>query len=210
MELNESDILVNILQNRLSHNKEEHEIIMSTTYPAMRFKTGGLDVILCIRGYREPNRQTNEKNWLKIDLEILADDRVILQKKDRECLLSSEIDSLIDLINRIRISEKDAFVTEAFNEPDMTFEFTNIGSEFERLIEGRWDVSLDKFGLSSHTISINLNHKEIELLRAYLLFVTGRQNRESFEVNRWINDSNIIYKIVKNSIQDGMIIPLES
>lgn len=193
MEFNYSEIIVNGLTKQETRHGEDNAIIKTQGYPVMCLSTEVLDILLCIKGYQVPSRQGYGKNWCKVDIVISAEGRINICKQDRECLLPSEIDGLLESINRVRTSETDIYLTEAYNEPDMTFDLTNVGNDkYNREVSGRWDVAIDKYGVSSHYISIKLSHKNIELLRAYLLLVTGRRSKESFEVNRWILSRNII------------------
>lgn len=193
MELNYSEIGFNCMQEHDSSHKEDNSIIMTHGYPVMCFSTDGLDIIFCIKGYQAPYRPGFVRKWCKVDVEISAEGRMNICRQDMECLLSSEIDGLLESINRVRISQTDIYHTESYNEPDMSFDLTNVDDgRNNRVVSGGWDIAINKQGLSSHYISINLSHKNIELLRAYLLLVTGMRTDESFEVNRWIRSKNII------------------
>lgn len=160
----------------------------------------GIVLELQIRGYSSLRNEDEYVRWCRTDFSFSSKSWLSYRKTDDEVMDCGEIEGLAFRIDKLLKDELDSVTKMSCIEPDFLFIFQpkrdirndpNVayvapGHEIED-IHMEWRIAFWDDGLTENYLSVRLYRQDLELFKAYLYLVMGKNDMSSPEIINMIN-----------------------
>lgn len=173
---------------------------------ALKLNIDGIEMIMQIKNYIKPNDEDEySDNWTKTNFSLKSGNW-LKYNFDREVLLSSDIDYLVDMLEKSLNYEFKEAVTVSFPEPDFSFELypvldlrtcdnilyvregcelQDIFSEFEIHF---WDSGI----LTGNKLCLTLSKDIMEIFVLYLKLISGKMKIDDEQIQNLVKEDIIL------------------
>lgn len=155
----------------------------------MRLKIDLNGIMLClkIRGYTPSTQDDWDSQWCNVDFSFSSGNWLDYHRENDEVLLSCEVETLADSIEKLLNDQIDKVTEISCIEPDFNFilhpkrdlredpKYTYVREGYEIAdIYMEWTVTFWNEGLTDNYLSVTLDREDMKVLLAYLKYVIGK------------------------------------
>ncbi len=146
----------------------------------LKLDLGGIMLHLKIKGCRPTDGENCNYKWCTVDFAVSSGDWLNYHFEDNEVLLSDELESLTEGIEKLLHNELHECVELECAEPNFRFIFHPDFME--------WTAAVWSGGrLTDHYLSMRFQRDDLEILLLYLFYVTGKRRASDREIVALVN-----------------------
>ena len=153
----------------------------------LKIDLNGIMLRLKIKGYTPSTRDDWDSQWCNVDFSFSSGNWLDYHRENDEVLLSCEVETLADSIEKLLNDQIDKVTEISCIEPDFNFilhpkrdlredpKYTYVREGYEIAdIYMEWTVTFWNEGLTDNYLSVTLDREDMKVLLAYLKYVIGK------------------------------------
>lgn len=153
----------------------------------LKIDLNGIMLRLKIRGYTPSTQDDWDSQWCNVDFSFSSGNWLDYHRENDEVLLSCEVETLADSIEKLLNDQIDKVTEISCIEPDFNFilhpkrdlredpKYTYVREGYEIAdIYMEWTVTFWNEGLTDNYLSVTLDREDMKVLLAYLKYVIGK------------------------------------
>lgn len=158
----------------------------------LKMNIDGIILELNIRGYQPSDHDNWDSKWCDVGYRFSSNDWLNYGKDHDEILLSCEVEYLEKILGDLLSGNIKDERSMGCIEPDFQFVFSPAREAYGvEDVYLEWQVYFWDDGLTANYLSLTLDCNEIELLRNYLLLITGKLGLNSSVIQEMVSTGTL-------------------